>query len=241
MTSPSRPGSKAGLPLGAGVFGLCLSLASPLWAQSQIVQGQESPAQIPAISETLPGSAQNQGLSLVSAVVTLDQDALFTGSAFGQRVQHQLERDRDALTLENRRIEAELVEEELALTEIRDSTAVAEFTRLANAFDEKVRQVREAQDGKSILLQQRLERERQNFWTEAGPAIAEVMRQKGALVVIDRNAILLAFDGVDITQDAIAAIDTAIGAGKSPNLPLAVPAQRPERTESTVPIAPSLE
>jgi len=211
----------------AGLLALSFMAGGAASAQEVAPTGSDEGAapDVPLLRAPAPG----QSVSLVSAVVTLDQDALFAGSAFGQRVQEQLERDRNALTRENRRIEAELVEEELALTEKRDSTPVTEFTRIANEFDEKVQQVRQAQDGKSVLLQQRLEQERQSFWNEAGPAIAEVMRRRGALVVIDRNAILLAFDGVDITQEAIAEIDAAIGAGERPALPLPPPAQRPSR------------
>ena len=182
-----------------------------------------------AVAGTPAAPVPDPGLAtIVSPVLTLDQDALFSGSAFGQRVQQALQRDRAALAQENRRIEAELVEEELALTQQRDTTPPEEFTELANAFDRKVQQVRETQDGKSVLLQQRLEQERQTFLAEAGPVIANLVRQRGAYVVLDRNAILLSFEGVDITEDAIAAIDAAIGAGGSGKLTPPAPIQRPE-------------
>ena len=122
-----------------------------------------------------------------------------------------------------RKIEAELVEEERALTQQRETTPPEEFAELANAFDRKVQQVRETQDGKSIQLQQRLEQERQTFLAEAGPVIATLVRRRGAFVVLDRSEILLTFEGVDITEEAIAAIDAAIGSGSSEKL--APPAQ----------------
>ncbi|MBL9059861.1 MAG: hypothetical protein JNK88_07545, partial [Mangrovicoccus sp.] len=57
-----------------------------------------------------PGPAQETGSPL--PVATLDQEALFLKSAFGQRLQRDLETQRDALTAENRRIESELIAEE---------------------------------------------------------------------------------------------------------------------------------
>lgn len=173
-------------------------------------------AQTPAAPAVLP-----------SAVLTLDQEALFTRSAFGRRVQEDLERDRASLAQENRRIEAALVDEELELTQKRTTMSPAEFTPLANAFNDKVEETRTVQDGKSLLLQQRLEQERQSFLSQAGPVIAAVVRQRGGAVVIDRNAILLAFEGVDITEEAISAIDAAIGSGTSIQLTPPAPAQRP--------------
>ncbi|MCR9086429.1 MAG: OmpH family outer membrane protein [Rhodobacteraceae bacterium] len=177
----------------------------------------------PVVEAPGPPVAAEDPAALGSPVLTLDQDALFSGSAFGQRVQQALQRDRAALAQENRRIEAELVEEELALTQQRETTPPEEFAELANAFDRKVQQVRETQDGKSIQLQQRLEQERQTFLAEAGPVIATLVRRRGAFVVLDRSVILLSFEGVDITEEAIAAIDAAIGSGSSEKL--APPAQ----------------
>lgn len=222
LTSRSTAASDAAaLALGALLF----ATAGPAEGQVEAQAEAQAPAQPlgPVIDAPVQPPGGDGAAGLGSPVLTLDQDALFSGSAFGQRVQQELQRDRAALAQENRRIEAELVEEELALTQQRETTEPEEFAELANAFDRKVQQVRETQDGKSILLQQRLERERQTFLAEAGPVIATLVQRRGAYVVLDRSVILLSFEGVDITEEAIAAIDAAIGSGSSEKL--APPAQ----------------
>jgi Skp family chaperone for outer membrane proteins len=146
-------------------------------------------------------------------IATLDQEALFLRSAFGQRLQRDLETQRDALAAENRRIETGLIAEEQALTEKRKTLAPGEFTPLAQDFDRKVESIRSEQDAKARALQQRLDRERQLFLSQVGPVLAEILRTRGALVLIDSAAVLIAAAGVDITDQAIAAIDARLGDG----------------------------
>ncbi|MEO0830160.1 MAG: hypothetical protein AAFY03_06835, partial [Pseudomonadota bacterium] len=51
-----------------------------------------------------------------SAVLTIDQDRLFAGTLYGQRIQRDLRGASTLLAQENREIAAELEEEERALT-----------------------------------------------------------------------------------------------------------------------------
>lgn len=157
-----------------------------------------------------PGAAQEPP---PLAVATLDQEALFLNSAFGRRITRELERDRDVLSRENRDIEAELIAEERALIDQRAALPPAEFAPLAEAFDTKVERIREEQDRKGRALQLRFEEARQRFLGEIGPVLAELLRARGAQVLLDRGAVLLAVEGVDITGAAIAAIDDRLGDG----------------------------
>ena len=187
-TSPSRRASEAALRV-ARRAALVLGLVAAAGAGA----GQEAPADVP--------------------IATLDQEALFLRSAFGQRLQRDLETQRDALAAENRRIEAGLIAEEQALTEKRKTLAPGEFGPLAQDFDRKVESIRSEQDAKARALQQRLDRERQLFLSQVGPVLAEILRTRGALVLIDSAAVLIAAAGVDITEQAIAAIDARLGDG----------------------------
>ncbi|MGS4947698.1 OmpH family outer membrane protein [Meridianimarinicoccus sp. RP-17] len=160
----------------------------------------------------VPVMAQEQG-SL--AVATLDQEALFLNSAFGRRVTRELERDRDALTAENREIEADLIAEERALIDRRAELPPAEFAPLAEAFDTKVERIRTEQDRKGRALQVQFEEARQRFLSEIGPVLTDLLRERGAQVLLDRGAVLISVEGVDITAAAIAAIDARLGDGTS--------------------------
>lgn len=154
------------------------------------------------------------------SIATLDQEALFVQSAFGQRVTRDLESDRDALAAENRSIEAELIAEERALIDKRATLPAAEFALVADAFDRKVRGIREEQDRKGRALQIQLDEDRKRFLTEIGPVLTDLLRARGAQVLLDRGAVLIAVDGVDITGAAIDEINARLGDGTGSSLQL---------------------
>ena len=80
-------------------------------------------------------SATAQDIPLSSPILTLDQERLFEGSGVSARVSSEVERLTQELADENRRIEAELVAEELELTEKRAELDPETFREMADAFD----------------------------------------------------------------------------------------------------------
>ncbi|TCM83380.1 OmpH family outer membrane protein [Rhodovulum steppense] len=144
---------------------------------------------------------------LRSPVLTLDQERLFSDSRAGRALSDALEADSAALASENRQIEAELIAEERDLTERRRTLPPEEFRTLAEAFDEKVVMTRRAQDAKARALAQRREAGQQAFYRQVLPLVAEIVRERGGVVVLERDAVILSAEQVDITDEAIAAID----------------------------------
>lgn len=179
-----------------------------------------------ALPGHVPGAFAQDGRAL--PIATLDEEALFLGSAFGQRVTRELEGDRNALATENRQIEAELIAEERALIAQRNALPAADFAPLAEAFDLKVQRIREEQDRKGRSLQSKVEEYRQQFLSEIGPVLTDLLGSIGAQVLLDRAAVLVAVGGIDITGAAIAAIDARLGDGANPVSPLPAPSQSPE-------------
>jgi len=159
----------------------------------------------------LPGAAMAQGGS--DPVLTIDPDRLFAETAFGQRALRSIEERSTVLARENRRIEAELIAEERALTEQRPSLSVEEFRALADAFDEKVQRLREEQDAKTREIQGLREDEQQRFLGEIAPILSNLIVERGASVVVDRRSVFLSAARVDITDDAIRMIDDELGDG----------------------------
>lgn len=148
-----------------------------------------------------------------SAVLTVDTERLFAESLFGQRVAAELRTATEALATENREIEAALTAEERSLTERRPTMTVEAFRAAADDFDARVQDIRAAQDAKERALQDSLSAGREDFLNAAAPVLAEMMRAAGAAVILDRRSVFLALGAVDITDEAIAAIDAAIGDG----------------------------
>ncbi|SIO18727.1 periplasmic chaperone for outer membrane proteins Skp [Rhodovulum sp. ES.010] len=158
-------------------------------------------------------AAQETGAVLRSPIVTLERERLFTESRAGQALLERLEADSAALAAENRRIEAELTAEERDLTERRAELPADEFRSLAEAFDEKVVRIRREQDAKARALSQRRETDQQEFFREVLPLLAELVRERGAVAVLERGAVFLSAEQIDITDEAIALIDARLSTG----------------------------
>lgn len=170
-------------------------------------------AQIAAVLVAALFVAQAAPAQQSAQVLTIDQDRLFAETDFGDRVAASLAEEANALSTENRRIEAELTVEERELTELRPTLSLEEFQALANAFDEKVQQIRIEQDAKSRELQAKTEERRQQFFTQIVPILGQIVRERGALVIMNRRDVFLSADSIDITEEAISRINASLGDG----------------------------
>jgi len=159
-------------------------------------------------------SAQDLG-HVASPILTLDRDKLFQGTQYGQRVSRELEAASNSLAAETRRIEASLEEEEKALTAKRGTMAADEFRALADAFDQKVQSLRTEREQAQANMRKQVENAQLDFFNRIGPILGQFVRERGAVLIVDRRAILLAAADVDITQDAITRIDTVLGDGSA--------------------------
>lgn len=161
-----------------------------------------------------PVNAQQLGLP-DSAILTISSDRLYAESDYGRRVAEEFETESGKLAAENRRIEQELTEEEQELTDRRPGMEAAAFRELANAFDEKVKQIRRAQDAKARALVQKNEGEQVRFIQAARPILAELMREAGAGVILERSSVFLSANAIDVTEVAIARMNATVGDGAS--------------------------
>ena len=162
------------------------------------------------------GTASAQGADpgiVESDFLTVEFDRLFAESAYGQRAAQLLEEEGAESAAENRRIEAELTEEERDLTEKRGKIDPMEFRALADAFDQKVQGLRREQDAKARTVAELSEKYRRDFIAAAEPVIEQIMREAGAVVILEKRSLFLAADVIDITDVAIARIDAEIGDG----------------------------
>ncbi len=143
-------------------------------------------------------------------VLLIDQDRLFSGSVFGQAVGGVIDRVGRDLSAQNREIEDVLTQEEQRLTGLRSSLSIEDFRLRAAEFDARVVEIRSEQDAKNRALGAYAEAARQRFLVIMGPILIDLMRRSGAEVLMDRRAVIFARDDIDITDEAIAAIDAAL-------------------------------
>lgn len=147
------------------------------------------------------------------AILVLNQERLLSQTLFGQRIQTELETASAALAAENRRIEAQLTEEELDLTRRRPLLSPEEFRVLADEFDTRVTAIRADQSAKGRDLQSQSDAAQQRFFEETLPVLLEIVQSRGAAVLLDSRSVLLSAGSIDITDAAIAAIDEGLGNG----------------------------
>lgn len=160
----------------------------------------------------IPEPGQDLG-TIQSEILTLDPDRLFSQTEVGQRLTEQYEAERDRLIASNRELEAELRAEEQALTEARKTMTPKEFRKKADAFDTKVRSIRQENDRKARDLERGREIAPLTLMRMAEPILIQLMRDTGGKIILDNRQVLLRADAIDITDLAIARVDEAIGDG----------------------------
>lgn len=146
-----------------------------------------------------------------SLILTIDVDRLLAETWFGRRFSADLLARGEALATENRRIEAELTGEERSLTERRPTMDPDAFRTEADNFDARVQAIRAEQDAKQSALEQAVAEGRDTFLDAAKPALAELMIDRGATIILERRDVFLSASIIDITVEAITAIDARLG------------------------------
>ena len=162
---------------------------------------------IACLAAPLSGAAQN----VVQPVLVLDLQMLVRDSQRGQK----LIADKEAVNLAFQRGERERVialeAEERDLAERRASMPEDEFAVLANAFDEKVVASRQAAAQRNQQLQQQISALDAEFQAEFGPIVVQIMRERGAGVVLQKQVVFVNGVSADITADVISRMDKAAG------------------------------
>ncbi|MBV0890488.1 OmpH family outer membrane protein [Paracoccus sp. Z118] len=161
-----------------------------------------------------PAQAETQADALTQAIVTVDQDAMYGRSAWGRRAEALVTERLRELSAENDRIFAELSAEEASLTEQRATLSPEEFRARATAFDERVTVVRREREEAALQVAALAEAERAAFFSAAIPVIGALMRERGALLVLDPRTVLLSADSIDMTEATIARLNEQIGDGE---------------------------
>lgn len=181
-----------------------------------------------------PAGAQAAKPVVQSQLLTVVPERLLTGSQAGKRLMAGFDTESQALAAENRKIEAELSREEKDLTVRRPKLSPEEFSKMADAFDTKVQEIRKTQDAKARDLIARREAARQKFLNQSLSVLAAIIRQHGATVLMDRATVFLSADSIDITDQAIRQID-AERAAQTPTEP---PKTAPKSVPNVPDVAP---
>lgn len=147
-----------------------------------------------------------------AGILVVNQERLLTGSQRGQAILAAEEEARERLRAEARAIDNAFEEEERALTDRRAGLDAADFRALADAFDARVVTARRDQDARAAALAAEFDAGRRRFYAAVAPILVGLMERYGAQAILDENIVLMAAQGIDITDAAIAEIDAMPGA-----------------------------
>jgi Skp family chaperone for outer membrane proteins len=141
-------------------------------------------------------------------VVTVDLDRLINETQIGRYLSFQMNEEAKSLQAEMNVIEADLSAEEDELIKKRETLDIEDFRVLAKAFDEKAVRLRQEQQAKIQAITEESSRRRQDLLRSFVPVLSQVMRNRGATVLLDRRSVVLDDRAsVDITDVAIMIID----------------------------------
>lgn len=144
---------------------------------------------------------------LVQPVLVIDVQELVRDSARGQLLLAQKQAMSDAYQADGKRIADALEAEEQRLADLRATMSEAEFAPLAVEFDRKVVASRRENADRARTLSAQIEALDAAFQAELGPVVVEIMRTRGAGVVLQKRAVFFNGISVDITRDVIEALD----------------------------------
>lgn len=143
----------------------------------------------------------------------LDQERLFRESALGQQILAQIRAAEATLEAENQALFDQLAAEERALTAARATLAPEDFRAQADAFEVRVEAIRAERAERSRTLAQQNEAAAQRFFNAALPVLVQLMNEAGIQALFKPEVMILGPDWLDITQDAITALDAALAEG----------------------------
>lgn len=148
-----------------------------------------------------------------SAILTIDQNRLYTQSAWGRRAQNQLEAEGGKIVAENERLTQLLSSEEASLTSQRATLPPDEFRSLAEAFDQRATRIRRERAQAVQALNDWADADRDAFIRAALPYMGDLMSERGAVAVLDYRTVFVSLDAIDITEALTERLDREVGDG----------------------------
>lgn len=168
-------------------------------------------------------AAQSVATPRGGAVLVVDMDAALRESAAARALREAELTARGELQKRFDAMQAELEAEETEMVRLRQTTPRLEFDKLVVAFDQKVRAARRDAQQSGAALQARFAQAQSALAAVARPLLEEIMRERGAALVIDRKSALAVAPELDVT----AALMTRMNA-RQPGAGGLIPPRSPE-------------
>ncbi|MCG3266235.1 OmpH family outer membrane protein [Yoonia sp. I 8.24] len=154
-----------------------------------------------------------RGQEVTPQILVFDMNRIYFETLYGRRIAEDLNQAAAAVQEENEQIVATLTEEERSLTLRRPEMTPEDFRAEADAFDAKVQEVRRVRDAKNVELQAADAEQRATFEDRVQGIIANVMLERGAVIVLEQRSVVMSVRAANITDDVIVRVDAELGDG----------------------------
>lgn len=172
---------------------------------------------------SVPAAAQKLSPSVIMVV---DMERIINESAAGKQASNELQTKVNALQTRGQALQTQLQTEAKAIQDGQQNKSLQ-----GAALEQRVKKFQESQESARRelgQLEQQIQASRnyvmQQISDAATPIITEVMRQRGAAIVLDQNATIQHSGSVNVTNDIITRVNTTLP--RVSTTPPAQPAQQ---------------
>lgn len=170
-----------------------------------------------------PTQAQESGPSGVTPILVVSREKLLNESRAAKSIQAQADALRDELRESLKARQEALRAEELELTELRETLDSANFDARVAAFTEKVRELKRDTNDAGARLQRAVLAARTELQQAARPVLLALMAERRALVMLEKDDVVISVTALDVTQEAIDRLDAS-----APNIDVQLPSEQDE-------------
>jgi outer membrane protein len=174
----------------------------------------------------LPTAALAQAAAPQSAIIVVDMNRVVAESAAGKSGSSQLKAQVDSAQARAKTLAEQLQKEEETLVKARQANSMA-----PEAFQAKVKELQTKQNNARTELgnrEQQIQRSdayvRQQIFQAVNPIIQALLRERGAQIVLAREAALAVNPALDVTAEVVRRLDAAL-----PRVSVNPPAQAPAK------------
>ena len=153
-------------------------------------------------------------------IAVLDYQAVLRESSAAQQVRQEVDEYRRAFQDELGREEEELRAEEQELKRLRGTIPQAEFDQRRRSFERRVQEAQRRANDQARELDRVFNRAMDELRRRMAPIVADLTKQLGFNLVVDKSQILVAARPLDISEEVAAALNRNV-----PRLEI----ERPER------------
>ncbi len=158
------------------------------------------------------GSMAFAAPAMATTVLIVDSNKIWNDTKAGKDVQRQLVAFRESLDTQLKEAGETLQKDVESLRKEKDDKKIEEaaFTEKARELAQREAQLRGGVQQRQTLVQVATRNAQAQFYEAIRPMLLEVMQEKKGDILMEKSAVLFSTDGIEVTQRAIAKVETGL-------------------------------